>query len=88
MKIVVEEKMQVWIDFFESQSKENRTWINGTTANPAHIHWNNDEPNNKIGEEDCATIWISSKKSNDAPCGQNHPGVFETLRTKLSCSTF
>ncbi|KAL4231626.1 chromatin-modulating protein mrc1 [Mactra antiquata] len=55
-----------WTGFNDQQNEGSYVWADGTPVNTSLINWNS-EPNNYMGNEDCALI-LSTGQYNDVSC--------------------
>jgi hypothetical protein len=69
-----------WIGYDDLIVENSFEWVTG--AQPAYSNWNDNEPNNTNGREDCAGMYGADQSAelgrwNDSPCGEQHGYICE-----------
>ena len=67
----------VWIGLHRDPNDNSRwMWVDGSRA--TYTHWNNGEPNDHGGNEDCTHMFPPAGKWNDMPCSYGLQYLCET----------
>ena len=62
-------KDDAWIGLSDRKSEGQWVWESGNPfSSEIATHWNEGQPNNRNGREDCALIAVANSGMNDAPC--------------------
>ncbi|XP_056594414.1 CD209 antigen-like protein A isoform X2 [Triplophysa dalaica] len=76
--INTEEEQRAWIGLSDIEKEGNMTWVDNTAL--TNGFWNQDEPNDEKGNEDCVEIWNPKpflNNWNDIPCTEARKWVCE-----------
>ena len=65
-----------WIGLSRHEHEDKWKWVDGTFLDGDGF-WQDGEPNNSDGEEDCVELSRSATAWNDVPCKQRFPWVCE-----------
>ena len=59
---------KAWIGLKRSTDDSKWYWVDGTPLEGQYVNWGEGEPNNLMGNENCAHFFGHPGKWNDAPC--------------------
>ena len=69
---------EAWISLQRNRNDRNLwIWDNGDSLEANSKLWSPNEPNNATGNENCATMYRSNGRINDAPCEMNYKALCE-----------
>ncbi|XP_051776675.1 C-type lectin domain family 4 member G-like isoform X2 [Erpetoichthys calabaricus] len=76
---------EVWLGFNDLETEGTWVWVDGLPRNEV-MFWNEGEPNNNEGKEDCGSMWPKSATWNDLPCTLQKDFVCEKKAAAFSCA--